>query len=39
MDQIIVMPLIGSIDSLRARDITRTLFNSGGLYRKAKIWL
>ena len=25
MDRIIVMPLIGSIDSLRARDITRTL--------------
>jgi PAS domain S-box-containing protein len=25
MDRIIVMPLIGSVDSLRARDITRTL--------------
>jgi rsbT co-antagonist protein RsbR len=36
MDQIIVMPLIGSIDSLRARDITRSLL-AGISTHKAKI--
>jgi PAS domain S-box-containing protein len=36
MDRIIVLPLIGSIDSLRARDITRTLLAGIGQYR-AKI--
>ena len=36
MDRIIVLPLIGSIDSLRARDITRTLLSGIGQYR-AKI--
>lgn len=36
MDRIIVLPLIGSIDSMRARDITRTLLSGIGQYR-AKI--
>ena len=36
MDQIIVMPLIGSIDSLRARDITRTLL-AGITQHRAKV--
>jgi rsbT co-antagonist protein RsbR len=36
MDQIIVMPLIGSIDSIRARDITRTLLAGVSQYQ-AKI--
>lgn len=33
MDQIIVLPLIGSIDTLRARDITRTLLAGINKYR------
>ncbi len=33
MDRIIVMPLIGSIDSLRARDITRSLLAGISQYR------
>jgi len=33
MDQIIVIPLIGSIDTLRARDITRALLAGIGDYR------
>jgi rsbT co-antagonist protein RsbR len=33
MDRIIVMPLIGSIDTLRARDITRTLLGGISQYR------
>ena len=36
MDRIIVMPLIGSIDSLRARDITRTLL-AGIQQHRAKV--
>lgn len=36
MDQIIIMPLVGSIDSLRARDITRSLL-AGISQHKAKI--
>ncbi|MCP4543811.1 MAG: GAF domain-containing protein [Chloroflexi bacterium] len=36
MDQIIVMPLIGSIDSMRARDITRALL-AGIRQQRAKI--
>ncbi|MBN1221389.1 MAG: STAS domain-containing protein, partial [Anaerolineae bacterium] len=36
MDRIIVMPLIGSIDSLRARDITRTLL-AGINQHRAKV--
>ncbi len=36
MDRIIVMPLVGSIDTLRARDITRTLLAGISRYR-AKI--
>jgi ligand-binding sensor protein/anti-anti-sigma regulatory factor len=36
MDRIIVMPLIGSIDSLRARDVTRTLL-AGINQHRAKI--
>ncbi len=36
MDRIIVMPLIGSIDSLRARDITRSLL-AGIRERRAKV--
>jgi rsbT co-antagonist protein RsbR len=36
MDRIIVMPLVGSIDSLRARDITRNLL-SGITQHRAKI--
>ena len=36
MDHIIVMPLIGSIDSLRARDITRTLL-AGISQHRAKV--
>jgi anti-anti-sigma regulatory factor/ligand-binding sensor protein len=36
MDRIIVMPLIGSIDSLRARDITRTLL-AGISQHRAKV--
>lgn len=36
MDRIIVMPLIGSIDSLRARDITRTLL-AGIREQRAKV--
>lgn len=36
MDQIIVMPLIGSIDSLRAQDITRTLL-AGIRENRAKV--
>ncbi len=33
MEQIIVMPLIGSIDSLRAKDLTRALLQGIGQYR------
>ncbi len=33
MDQILVMPLVGSVDSLRARDITRTLLQGINQYR------
>ena len=36
MDRIIVMPLVGSIDSLRARDITRSLL-TGITQHRAKI--
>ncbi|MBN1994374.1 MAG: STAS domain-containing protein, partial [Anaerolineae bacterium] len=36
MDRIIVMPLVGSIDSLRARDITRTLL-AGINQHRAKV--
>jgi rsbT co-antagonist protein RsbR len=36
MDRIIVMPLIGSIDSMRARDITRTLL-AGVNQHRAKV--
>lgn len=36
MDRIIVMPLIGNIDSIRARDITRSLLAGIGQHR-AKI--
>ena len=36
MDQIIIMPLVGSIDSLRARDITRSLL-AGISQHKARI--
>jgi rsbT co-antagonist protein RsbR len=36
MDRIIVMPLIGSIDSMRARDITRTLL-AGISQNRAKV--
>ena len=36
MDRIIVMPLIGSIDSLRARDVTRTLL-AGIQQHRAKV--
>ena len=36
MDRIIVLPLLGSIDSLRARDITRTLL-AGITQHRAKI--
>ena len=36
MDQIIVMPLIGSIDSMRAQDITRTLL-TGIRENRAKV--
>ncbi|MBN1218897.1 MAG: STAS domain-containing protein [Anaerolineae bacterium] len=36
MDNVIVMPLIGSIDSLRARDITRTLL-TGITQHRAKV--
>jgi rsbT co-antagonist protein RsbR len=36
MDQIIVMPLIGSIDSMRARDITRSLL-AGISTHRAKV--
>lgn len=36
MDEIIVMPLIGSIDTLRARDITRMLL-AGISQRRAKV--
>ncbi len=36
MDRIIVMPMVGSIDSLRARDITRALLEGIGKHR-AKI--
>lgn len=33
LDQVIVMPLIGSIDTLRAKDITRTLLAGIGQYQ------
>ncbi|MBN1992444.1 MAG: PAS domain S-box protein [Anaerolineae bacterium] len=33
MDRVIVMPLVGSIDSLRARDITRSLMAGIGQHR------
>ncbi len=36
MDRIIVMPMVGSIDSMRARDITRSLLEGIGKHR-AKI--
>jgi len=36
MDRIIIMPLIGSIDSLRAREITRTLL-AGIREQRAKV--
>jgi anti-anti-sigma regulatory factor len=36
MDQVIVMPLVGSIDSIRARDITRSLL-AGISKHKAKV--
>jgi rsbT co-antagonist protein RsbR len=36
MDRIIVMPLIGSIDTMRARDITRTLL-AGIRENRAKV--
>jgi PAS domain S-box-containing protein len=36
MDRIIVMPLVGSIDSLRARDVTRSLL-AGISHHRAKV--